>query len=117
MNTWKHDIMMPEITGDDKSYIRLRQPTNAEWKIIFRIQKSLPKLEEDSDTACDALASFCELLRTLIIDHNIEDSGRKLSSKEVADFINGDLMLTIKVLRDYFQALPLTKASSMKSGS
>lgn len=114
MNTWKHDIMMPEITGDDKSYIRLRQPNNAEWKTVFRMQKALPKLEEDPDVACDALSSFCELLRTIIIDHNIEDGGKKLTSKEIADYINGDIMLTSRVCNEYITSLPLLNANSTK---
>lgn len=114
MTTWKHDIDLEALTGDDKSYIRLRQPNNAEWKTIFHIQKALPNLEEDPDAACDALASFCDLLKTLIIDHNIEDNGKKLSAKEIADLINGDIMLTSNVLKEYFSALPLLNASSTK---
>ena len=115
MNTWRHDILLPE-TGDDKAYIRLRQPNNSEWKIMLRVQKDMVKFETDSDAACDALSSFCDLLKTLIVDHNIEEAGKKLSSKEIADYINGDIMLTSRVLNEYYHALPLMNASSTTSG-
>lgn len=121
MNTWTHDIPLPEsLTGAKDSFIRLRQPTNSEWKTIFHIEKTLPEIENDPDAACDALSEFCQLLKTLIVKNNIvknnDDKGNEVyySAKEIAEKIDGDIMLTTSVLKEYFMSLPLVTAKTTK---
>lgn len=115
MNTWKHRIEIgAEYTNTEGSYIEVRQPNNAEWKVIFRVQKVAQKGTEDADAFCDAMVDFCGLLKTVIIDHNLFDGDKKMSAKEIADYINSDMQLTYHVLGEYFNALPLTKANGGK---
>lgn len=115
MKTWTTDISIPEEYSEQQgSFIRLREPNNAEWKVIYRLKKASGNMKDNEEAACDSLVEFCDLLKTLIVDHNLFNGERKMTAKEIAEYINGRNMLTIHVLSEYFQALPLAHASSTK---
>lgn len=110
-------IDVSAFTEGEKHFIKLREPDNAEYKILFDVLKALKNQENDSDLehiseTCDACNEFCKILPSLIIAHDFTEDGepdKKLSSKDVAEFISQKLDLQIHILTEYIPTLPLVK--------
>lgn len=108
---WNIKLDVSRYTEGDSHYIKMREPNIAEFKEIVKIQKMLDSEDADeSENVMDALEKFCDISRTLIVDHDFYSEGeepQKLPSKEVSEFLTSKMTLSKFVLGEYLMNLPL----------
>lgn len=106
---WSHKIDVSEYTGDEQHYLILREPNTAEFKQLVKVEKDI--INDDSEERVfDALETFAELTKTLIIDHDFYEDMEKtkrLSAKDISELMSSKIDMIKYVMGEYMQALPL----------
>jgi len=71
------------------------------------------KLRSLTDKQDEVIAYFKEILPNIIVDHNLyETEDKKMSNKDIANFIFEKLELSTKVMTEYTQAIFRVKPNS-----
>lgn len=116
---WKCRIDISAYTEEDQHFVILREPNTAEFKELLKLQVDLEgdDINKQIDGIYETLNSFVDLAKTLIVDHNFyeEDAeGKKLTSKDIAEFLGSKTELAQFVMGEYLNQLPLLKGSDGK---